>query len=143
MCQMDVFLGFLGAVLMIRPAIAGTASFEVRGILHDRSEQSIETAPNEAVEAGVRAAVGVGFSWIRLKPPLVSDDSVTIEILATDADPVRRRGEGKATWTSLRLPSGRAGSSCAGSPCSRTIPPTEEHNRWDYSLGAFPQTSIW
>ena len=96
MCQMDVFLGFLGAVLMIRPAIAGTASFEVRGILHDRSEQSIETAPNEAVEAGVRAAVGVGFSWIRLKPPLVSDDSVTIEILATDADPVAEEGRGQS-----------------------------------------------
>lgn len=92
MCKMGVILGLLGAVLLIGPAIAGTASFEVSAIRHDHYEQSIETALNEAVEVAVRTAVGMGFSWIRIKSSLVSDDSVSIEILATDTDPVAEEG---------------------------------------------------
>ena len=86
MRKAGVLLGFLGATLLYTAASAGTPSVEVSATLRNHSEQSIQTALNETIEVGVRTAVGTGFSWIRIIPPLVSDDSVTIEILLADAD---------------------------------------------------------
>jgi hypothetical protein len=60
------------------------ATIEATAPLQDHSQQSIETAVAVAVETAVYQAIAMGFSWAAISQALVSEDAVTVQLLAGD-----------------------------------------------------------
>ncbi len=80
----------LWMVLVIAsPGLAGVAVIEATAPLLDHSEQSIRTAVMAAVTTAARGALAMGLPWIQLGPAQVIGETLTIQILATDAEPDR------------------------------------------------------
>lgn len=87
MRRLVIVLGLSSTLLLAGPAVAGTALLKATALLQDRSEHSVRTAILEAIEVGVRRAVAMGLPWVHIRPPLLMEDRVIVEIVATDAAP--------------------------------------------------------
>ncbi len=84
-------LGRLAIVLALllavtSPVLAQLAVIQTSAPLADHSEQSIETAFEQAIRAALQAAVAAGLPWVQLRLALVREDRVTVEVLAMETD---------------------------------------------------------
>jgi hypothetical protein len=76
------------AVLLIvapaSPSAATVATITTTAHLEDHQDQSVNAAFRAALKAAVAGATAMGLPWIRISRARVSDDSVAVQILATD-----------------------------------------------------------
>jgi hypothetical protein len=85
----------LGAMLALglilcstRPeALASGALIETTAPLPDRSEESVKAAVMAAIDRAVRGAAAMGYAWFQLRDAQLSEDEVTVQILATEDEP--------------------------------------------------------
>jgi len=55
--------------------------------LQDDSEQSVKAALTEAIQTIARGALAMDLPWVLLNRVVVLEDTLTIQIFATDTDP--------------------------------------------------------
>jgi hypothetical protein len=79
----------LGLLCGGHAAQAGGALIETTAPLTDRSEESVKAAVIAAIDRAVRGASAMGFAWFQLRDAQVSEDEVTVQILATDEEPAK------------------------------------------------------
>jgi hypothetical protein len=85
-----LFAGLLFALLTSLPqpvAQAGGALIETTAPLSDRSEAAVKAAVIAAIDKAVRGAAAMGFAWFQLRDAQLSEDEVSVQILATDENP--------------------------------------------------------
>lgn len=82
------FTWFTLALLLIvgaaAPSHAMVATIATTTPLEDHQEQSVNAALRAAVRTVVAGAAAMGLPWVQISRVLVLDDSVAVQILATD-----------------------------------------------------------
>ncbi len=85
-------LGYLAAALALllfgtSPALAKVAMIETAAPIKDQSEESVKAALKEAVDIAAKGAVAMGLPWVQVRDARVLEDTVAIQVLATDQAP--------------------------------------------------------
>ncbi len=87
MRRLIIVLGLASTLSLAGPALAEMALLKATAPLQDHSDRSVRTALLEAIEMGVRRAIAMGLPWVHIRPPLLMEDRVVVEIIATDVRP--------------------------------------------------------
>jgi hypothetical protein len=86
----------LAGLAVAAPVAAREAAIETTAALRDHSDDAVTAAVREAVTTAVRGAVAMGLPWVRLRDATVSEDRVTVLIVATDVEPDEDEAEREA-----------------------------------------------
>ncbi len=73
------------------PVLAETATIDAWAPIADHSEHAIKAALVAALKAAIQQAEALGLTWVTITQAFVSEDKVTVQLLARDTDP----GEGE------------------------------------------------
>jgi hypothetical protein len=92
--QLVLTLGLL--LLAESPSLARVAIIETTAPLADHSAASIHSAFAEAVQAAERGAAAMGLSAVYVNHAAVVEDTLVIELFATDVDAERALREPQA-----------------------------------------------
>jgi hypothetical protein len=69
------------------PSWARVATIETAVPLQDHSEQSLKAALAEGVQTLAKGALAMGLSWLQVRQVLVQEDTLRIQVVATDTNP--------------------------------------------------------
>ena len=84
-------LALLLILSLASPGVAAVATIETAVPLQDHSEQSVKAALTEAIQTIARGALAMDLPWVQLNRVVVLEDTLTIQIFATDTDPRDRQ----------------------------------------------------
>jgi hypothetical protein len=85
-------LGYLaGALMMVMllasSTLARVAMIETAAPIKNHTEDAVKAAIQEAVDTAAKGAVAMGLPWVQLRDAEVLEDTIAIQVVATDEAP--------------------------------------------------------